>query len=241
MVYLVLLVEHTIQKKLVWRFDANKYLVNQASQRFHLLLYLIAGRTVFCLLGILVQIGLQLLLKRRIKSVNPAFSPLLKGCEYDAITRVFGDVASDEFAVHSDGIAFDVELHSLSSGDILEAVFYQVYACLIFVFRYATAQKIIGIKTWSLVGYIDKTESPAHKKIKVHGREHLLVAPAIPFLHNHDSYKLTDRCVAPPHVSFFEQGLECVFINVAGNQLIELIMPCLRVVVFLQSATTHQI
>ena len=25
----------------------------------------------------------------------------------------------------------------------------------------------------------------------------------------------------------FEQGLECVFINVAGNQLIELIMPSL--------------
>jgi uncharacterized membrane protein YGL010W len=66
MVYLVLLVEHAIQKKLVCCFDADKYLVNQASQRFYLLLYLIAGRAVFRLLGILVQIGLQLLLKRRV-------------------------------------------------------------------------------------------------------------------------------------------------------------------------------
>ena len=48
---------------------------------------------------------------------------------------------SDEFAVHSDGIAFDVELHSLSPGDILETVFYQIYAGLIFVFRYAAAQR----------------------------------------------------------------------------------------------------
>ena len=76
----------------------------------------------------------------------------LKSREHNAVTRVSGNVASDEFAVHSDGIAFDVELHSPSPGDILETVFYQIYAGLIFVFRYAAAQKIIGVKTWSLIG-----------------------------------------------------------------------------------------
>ena len=50
-------------------------------------------------LGILVQIAA--VLKRRVWE---------RSFGHNAVTRVSGNVASDEFAVHSDGIAFDVEL-----------------------------------------------------------------------------------------------------------------------------------
>lgn len=159
----------------------------------------------------------------------------------DAGVGVADDVAADEFAVHADGFALDLELHTLSLGDILEAMLQKIDARLILVGSHATAQKVIGVKARRLIRQIDKAERLAHQKIIVHCLEHLLVAAAVAFFHDHDGNELADGSVAPAHVAVLEKRLEHILVDITGPQLAELVLPRLRIFVLLQSTTAQQI
>lgn len=56
-------------------------------------------------------------------------------------------------------------------GHVLEAAVHQVYARLLLISHYETAQQVVGAKAQSLVGQVHKTERLADKKVKVHRLE----------------------------------------------------------------------
>ena len=183
--------EDTVEKKAVFFLSlyTDEYPVYQVAQNLKTLMDGHAAGTVFGLLPVLANVGLNLLPKGRIKTADAVPGPHLKGAQDDAVAGEPGDVAADELAVHADGPALDLENPDLLSGNVPETGVHQVHPMLILVIGYTAAEAIVGVKARNLLRETHNAEGPAHKQVILAFLEELLVTAAIAFLqygHRHE-------------------------------------------------------
>jgi len=187
----ILFVEDTVEKEPVFFLSlyTDKYPVYQAAQNLETLMDGHAAGTVFGLLPVLANVGLNLLPKGRIKTADAVPGPHLKGAQDDAVAGEPGDVAADELAVHADGPALDLENPDLLSRHVPEAGVHQVYSMPFLVIDNTATETIIGVKARNLLRETHNAEGPAHKQVILAFLEELLVTAAIAFLqygHRHE-------------------------------------------------------
>ncbi|MCI1802062.1 MAG: hypothetical protein LKI65_01730, partial [Prevotella sp.] len=142
-----------VEKKAVFFLSlyTDEYPVYQVAQNLKTLMDGHAAGTVFGLLPVLANVGLNLLPKRRIKTAYAVSGPHLKGAQDDAVAGEPGDVAADELAVHADGPALDLENPDLLSRHVLEAGIHQVHAMPFLVIGDTATETIIGVKARNLL------------------------------------------------------------------------------------------
>ena len=239
----ILFVEDTVEKEPVFFLSlyTDKYPVYQAAQNLETLMDGHAAGTVFGLLPVLANVGLNLLPKGRIKTADAVPGPHLKGAQDDAVAGEPGDVAADELAVHADGPALDLENPDLLSRYVLEAGVHQVYSMPFLVIDNTTAETIIGVKAWNLLRKAHNTEGPARQQVILAFLEELLVTAAETFLQHGHGCKFPNGCRRGTHYSALEQWTEVLLIYLARHKLEKLVVPCLGIVVMVRGTLAHQV
>lgn len=86
---------------------------------------------------------------------------------YQLITRLAGDVAPDELAVHADAFAGNLQRPDLLPGDLLEHLLHQVDARFLLVNIDAAAEQIPRVNGRGCIADVLQSKCPAGQHVKV--------------------------------------------------------------------------
>ena len=193
------------------------------------------------LLRLLLQPRLDPLPKGRVKEAHIPPDLLKEGLVDKLIAGIPGDVAADELAVHTDGLARDLELRGLELRQAAEAGLHQVLTGGIGIGADAAAEQVVGVYRRGFVLQADKTESPAGQEVVVALLDKILVGATETLLEDVHRHYLADGCRGSAHVARLEQRLEDGLVYLGRDQLIEPVEPGFRVFVLLHSPLSHQV
>ena len=154
---------------------------------------------------------------------------------YQLITRLAGDVAPDELAVHADAFAGNLQSLDLLSGDLLEHLLHQVDTRFLLVSVDAAAEQVPRVNGRGCIADVLQSKCPAGQHVKVAFLEQLRIAAAEPLLQGrHADQHTNGRVRATAFLAFGEKGLERTLVYFGGYKAVELILPSLRVGVLLR-------